>query len=57
VTRLQAAYVDAGQVRELVARLRQGSRPRLLAATTTGDADGRRMNLRDRLRLQLHRDK
>jgi S-DNA-T family DNA segregation ATPase FtsK/SpoIIIE len=58
VTRLQAAYVDAGQVRELVARLRQGSRPLLLAATGTEGKDqndlgwaGKLSELRSRLRL------
>jgi DNA segregation ATPase FtsK/SpoIIIE-like protein len=57
VTRLQAAYVDAGQVRELVACLRQGSRPLLIGATGTVGIDGPQMNLRERLRQQLRRNK
>jgi S-DNA-T family DNA segregation ATPase FtsK/SpoIIIE len=38
VTRLQAAYLEAGELHKLVAHLRKGTRPLLLAATGT---DGR----------------
>jgi S-DNA-T family DNA segregation ATPase FtsK/SpoIIIE len=58
VTRMQAAYVDVTQVRQIVALLSDGARPLLLAATGT---DGRRngnsrltgklSGLRSRLRL------
>jgi DNA segregation ATPase FtsK/SpoIIIE, S-DNA-T family len=42
VTRMQAAYIADERLRELVARLREGSRPLLLAATgTDGQRDGR----------------
>lgn len=58
VVRMQAAYVGEGEVRELVARLRAGERPLLLAATGT-DGQGQRAaglsraldGLRSRLRL------
>jgi S-DNA-T family DNA segregation ATPase FtsK/SpoIIIE len=41
VTRMQAAYIADERLRELVARLREGSRPLLLAATgTDGQRDG-----------------
>jgi len=56
VTRMQAAYVTIGEVREMVTRLREDARPLLLA--TTG-ADGRPRNgpagLVARLRPQLRR--
>ncbi|MFC2037076.1 hypothetical protein ACFLYD_03780, partial [Chloroflexota bacterium] len=38
VMRLQAAYIEEREVRDLVARLCQGSRPRLQAATGTDGA-------------------
>ena len=35
VTRMQAAYIDLGEIRDLVSRLRQGRRPPVLPATVT----------------------
>lgn len=40
VMRLQAAYVEGEEIREMVGRLRQGARPLLLAATGTGGPAG-----------------
>ncbi|MGD9403863.1 MAG: hypothetical protein PVH95_01825, partial [Anaerolineae bacterium] len=41
VTRMQAAYASEGDVRDLVGKLRSGSRPLLLAATgTDGGGNG-----------------
>jgi S-DNA-T family DNA segregation ATPase FtsK/SpoIIIE len=58
VTRMQAAYLEVSELRELVARLGQGTRPLLLAATgTDGKAESgaglaaRLSDLRSRLRL------
>jgi len=58
VTRMQAAYLDVDDLRDLVARLGQGARPLLLAATgTDGRAESgagiaaRLSELRSRLRL------
>jgi DNA segregation ATPase FtsK/SpoIIIE, S-DNA-T family len=60
VTRMQAAYIGEGQVRELVAGLRAGTRPRLAVTGTGGGGQEDRANgshgerlaaLRSRLRL------
>jgi S-DNA-T family DNA segregation ATPase FtsK/SpoIIIE len=58
VTRLQAAYLETGELRDLVARFVQGARPLLMAATgTDGRAESgpglaaRFSELRSRLRL------
>jgi S-DNA-T family DNA segregation ATPase FtsK/SpoIIIE len=58
VTRMQAAYIGEGQVRELVAGLIAGARPKLAATGTGGggkaspDGNGeRRAGLRSRLRI------
>jgi len=50
VTRMQAAYASEGEVRDLVGKLRAGSRPLLLAATGT-DGGG---NATSRLTEKLH---
>jgi S-DNA-T family DNA segregation ATPase FtsK/SpoIIIE len=58
VLRLQAAYVAVEEVRELVVRLQQGTRPLLLAATGTDGGwsngtglSGKLLELRSRLQL------
>jgi len=58
VTRMQAAYVTVREIRDLVAQLRQGVTPLLLAATGTDGRgkhstglSGRLSDLRSRLRL------
>jgi S-DNA-T family DNA segregation ATPase FtsK/SpoIIIE len=53
VTRMQAAYVEMEQVREMVTWLRNGSRPLLVAATGTDGLDGRMGNVAGRLRTQV----
>ena len=58
VVRMQAAYVGVREVRELVARLRAGSRPLLVAATGTDGQEERASGLAQALtglrsRLQL----
>jgi S-DNA-T family DNA segregation ATPase FtsK/SpoIIIE len=56
VTRMQAAYASAGEVRDLVSKLRAGSRPLLLEATGTDDT-GRLAGLAGRLRERIQRIK
>jgi S-DNA-T family DNA segregation ATPase FtsK/SpoIIIE len=57
VTRLQAAYVGEAEVRDLVAKKRNGARPVLVPATGTDGAEtgktGMAARLRPRLRPQL----
>jgi hypothetical protein len=53
VTRMQAAYVGVGEVREVVARLRAGTRPLLLEATGTDGASGNGRGLAARLAARL----
>jgi S-DNA-T family DNA segregation ATPase FtsK/SpoIIIE len=53
VTRMQAAYVGVEEVREVVARLRAGTLPLLLAATGTDGAGGNGHGLAARLRARL----
>jgi S-DNA-T family DNA segregation ATPase FtsK/SpoIIIE len=53
VTRMQAAYVGVEEVREVVARLREGTRPLLLEATGTDGAGGNGRGLTARLRARL----
>jgi len=57
VTRMQAAYIGAGEVEEMVARLRAGERPLLLAATGTEGKNGHSAGLAARLRSHLQRIK
>jgi S-DNA-T family DNA segregation ATPase FtsK/SpoIIIE len=57
VTRMQAAYVDASEVRDLVAQLREGSGQLMLAATGTDGPDKRLANLKRRLGPHLRRVK
>jgi S-DNA-T family DNA segregation ATPase FtsK/SpoIIIE len=56
-TRMQAAYLDAKEAQALVARLRAGARPLLLASTGTDGRDNRLETLTGRLRSQLQRIK
>jgi S-DNA-T family DNA segregation ATPase FtsK/SpoIIIE len=56
VTRMQAAYLDAEQVQEIVERLRTGAKPLLLPATGT-DGRPKPVNLASRLRSHLRRVK
>jgi DNA segregation ATPase FtsK/SpoIIIE-like protein len=56
-TRMQAAYLDAKEAQALVARLRAGARPLLLASTGTDGRDNRLETLTGRLRSQLRRIK
>jgi S-DNA-T family DNA segregation ATPase FtsK/SpoIIIE len=53
VTRMQAAYVEMEQVREMVTWLRNGSRPLLVAATGTDGPDRGMGNVAGRLRTQV----
>jgi len=53
VTRMQAAYVGVEEVREMVMRLREGTRPLLLEATGTDGAGGNGQGLAARLRARL----
>lgn len=57
VTRMQAAYVSAGQAEEISALLRAGSKPLLLAATEGEPEQAAAMNLATRLRTRLRRAK
>ncbi len=57
VTRMQAAYVQASEVRDLVAQLREGSGQSMLAATGTNGPDKPLANLKRRLRPHLRRVK
>jgi len=56
VTRMQAAYASEGDVRDLVSKLRSGSRPLLLDATGTDDSS-RLAGLAGRLRERIERIK
>ncbi len=53
LTRLQAAYITDGEVREMVQRLQSGGTPLLAAAQDSGGAGARGMALTRRLRLRL----
>jgi S-DNA-T family DNA segregation ATPase FtsK/SpoIIIE len=57
VTRMQAAYIGEGEARELVARLREGTQPQLLAGTGTDGEGNRGVSLAARLRSRLQRIK
>jgi S-DNA-T family DNA segregation ATPase FtsK/SpoIIIE len=57
VTRMQAAYLDGGELRRLVAQLREGKRPLLLRAAETPEPGRRWADLKSRLRWQLRRPK
>jgi len=57
VMRLQAAYVDEGEVRQLVERCQAGAAPLLLAATGTDGRGNNGAGLATRLRSRLQRVK
>ncbi len=57
VTRMQAAYVEVEAVSRLVAQLREGARPLLLAATGTDGPRSRLAHLHDRVQAHLQRIK
>jgi S-DNA-T family DNA segregation ATPase FtsK/SpoIIIE len=58
VTRMQAAYVSVGQVRELVSSLGAGVKPlRLVATGTNGAGAVRSASLAERLRRRIQRIK
>jgi DNA segregation ATPase FtsK/SpoIIIE-like protein len=52
VTRMQAAYLEVGEVRKLVAQMREGVRPLLPAATETQGTGSRWADWKGRLLRQ-----